>query len=66
MGFFDIFKNKEKLPKEELPENDLDIALRMASSEAAYRPEFYNKLLSENVFIITDESSLDKGAQTLE
>lgn len=66
MGFFDIFKSKEEQTKEELPENDLEIALRMASSEAAYRPEFYNKLLSEKVFIITDESSLDNGAQTLE
>ena len=66
MGIFDIFKSKDEQPKEQLPENDLEIALRRSSSEAAYRPEFYNKLLSENVFILTDGSSLDNGAQTLE
>jgi hypothetical protein len=66
MGIFDIFKKKDEQPEQGIAENALEVALRKASSEPASRPDFYKKLLSENVVIITDASSLAEGAQTLQ
>ena len=63
MGIFDRFKNKT-LPTIE-NENRLETVLRKAANEAAYRPEFYEKILSEKLVVLTAATDLPDGVQTL-
>jgi hypothetical protein len=64
MGLFDLFKKKKEPTFEN--ENPLETVLRKAASQPAYRPEFYEKLLSEKLVVLTAKTSLPNGAQTLE
>jgi hypothetical protein len=64
MGIFDIFKKKTASPSGN--ENRLERALRKATTEAAYRPEFYNRLLAEKLVVLTAPTSLPEGVQILE
>jgi hypothetical protein len=47
-------------------ENRLETVLRKAATEAAYRPEFYKRLLSEKLVVLTDKTNLPDGVQALE
>lgn len=64
MSLFDIFKKKP------VPafgkENRLETVLRLAAVEAAYRPEFYNLLLSEMLVVLTTGNNLAEGFRMLE
>lgn len=64
MGLFDIFKKKSKPTSN--TENQLETSLRKAATEAAYRPEFHKRLLSENLVVLTTGTTLNEGIQTLE
>ena len=64
MGLFDIFKKKTESTFDN--ENRLETVLRKAATEAAYRPEFYEKLLSEKLVVLTAKTTLPDGVQTLE
>ncbi|MFA6276406.1 MAG: enhanced serine sensitivity protein SseB C-terminal domain-containing protein [Pedobacter sp.] len=64
MGLFDIFKKKTTPHVNN--ENQLETTLRKAATEAAYRPEFYKKLLSEKLVVLTTKAMLNNGPQTLE
>ena len=64
MGLFDIFKKKTEPTLEN--ENRLETVLRKAATEPAYRPEFYKRLLSEKLLVLTDNTNLSDGVQTLE
>ncbi|MEO5893076.1 MAG: enhanced serine sensitivity protein SseB C-terminal domain-containing protein [Ferruginibacter sp.] len=55
MGLFDVFKKKNIQPPP-AKENILEEYLRRAATEPASRPEFYKKLLSENVIVLTDKT----------
>ena len=67
MGLFDFFKKKPAAIKPSLPgkENTLEIALRKAATEPAFRPEFYKALLAEKLFVITDGKNIPEGETTL-
>ena len=64
MGLFDLFKKKAEPAFDN--ENRLETVLRKAATEAAYRPEFYRKLLSEKLIVLTAKTTLSDGLQTLE
>ncbi len=64
MGLFDIFKKKAEPTFDN--ENRLETALRKAATEAAYRPEFYKRLLTEKLVVLTAKEELPEGVQTLE
>ena len=64
MGLFDIFKKKTEPTFDN--ENQLETVLRKAATEAAYRPEFYKRILSEKLVVLTDKTNLPDGVQTLE
>ena len=56
MGLFDIFKKK----KTELQENDLENFLRQATSNFSAQKEFYQKLLENQLFIVTSKNSISE------
>lgn len=65
MGIFDLFKKKKT--DSTFPENELEKSLMRASSEIAAQKEFYQKLLWNQLFVLTDgNSNSDEGIQTLE
>lgn len=65
MGIFDIFKKKKT--DSTFPENELEKSLIRASSEISARKEFYQKLLWNQLFVLTDgHSNAEEGIQTLE
>lgn len=64
MGLLDIFKKKNKSNFEN--ENHLETILRKAATDAAYRPEFYKRLISEKLVVITSKNNLPNGSRTLE
>lgn len=64
MGLFDIFKKKTEPTFDN--ENRLETILRKASTEASYRPEFYQKLFSEKLVVLTAKTSLPEGVLTLD
>lgn len=68
MGLFDLFKKKTDNSKQGDfgDENTIETTLRRASTEPAYRAEFYKKLLSEKLFVLTDKSNLPEGVQTVQ
>jgi hypothetical protein len=63
MGLLDIFKKRTEPAFGN--ENRLETVLRKATTEAAYRPEFYKKLLSEKLVVLTAKTNLPDGVQTL-
>jgi len=64
MGFLNIFKNKKDISVQ--TEFDLETLLMKAATEPAYRAEFYKRLLSDNLIVITQGSELSEGKQILE
>ena len=69
MGIFDWLKKKKDVPataEVAAPANKLEAVLMKAATEPAYRPEFYNLLLSEELVVITQKTSLPQGNHTLE
>jgi hypothetical protein len=68
MGLFDFFKKKPtpETPNQNVSENKLEAILRLAATEVGYRPEFYRLLLSENLVVLTDGSSVGNGESVLE
>src|SRR5687768_15577178 len=55
MGIFDIFKKK----KEQLVQESLETLLQKAATGPASRVEFYKRLLSDDLVIITDASGTE-------
>ena len=68
MGFFDIFKNKATQQRQVdfSNENVIEKSLRKASTEPAYRAEFYKNLLAEKLVVLTDKTQLPEGVQILQ
>jgi len=68
MGLFDIFKKKTNQQKQDdfSNENIIEKSLRKASTEPAYRAEFYKSLLAEKLFVLTDKTQLPEGVQILQ
>jgi hypothetical protein len=68
MGLFDLFKKKTDNSKQDSfdDENIIETLLRKASIEPAYRAEFYNRLLSEKLIVLTDKSALPQGVRTVQ
>ena len=52
MGMFDFFKKKAAA----VVGNELETLLEKAAKEPSYRSEFYKKLLSEELFVLTNRS----------
>lgn len=67
MGLFDIFKKKTNQPTQDdfSNENIIEKSLRKASTEPAYRAEFYKRLLAEKLIVLTDKTQIPEGVQTL-
>ena len=66
MGLFDLFKKKNS---QQTPENtitSLETLLQKATTEPAYRAEFYKRILSEDLIIITQNSEMPKGTKILQ
>lgn len=65
MGIFDIFKKKKT--DSTFPENELEQSLMQAASNISAQKDFYQKLLWNHVYVLTDEQSVSKEEiQTLE
>lgn len=65
MGIFDIFKKKKKTD-DTFPENELEKCLIRANSDVSAQKEFYQKLLWNQLFVLTDsKSTIDEGSQIL-
>ncbi|HEY0030201.1 MAG TPA: enhanced serine sensitivity protein SseB C-terminal domain-containing protein [Bacteroidia bacterium] len=64
MGIVDLFRNKSN--QEDPSQESFETVLRKAASEPAYRPEFYKRLLTENLIVLTDGKTLPEGISTLE
>jgi len=63
MGLFDLFKSKSKQP--ENTKLSLEQLLQKAPTEPAYRAEFYNRLLIDTLIVLTQNTGLPEGNQTL-
>ncbi|MNK68672.1 enhanced serine sensitivity protein SseB [compost metagenome] len=65
MGLFDIFKNKKT--ESTFPENELEKCLIESASNFTAQKQFYQKLLWNQLFILTSESSISEvGNKTTE
>lgn len=65
MGIFDIFKKKKT--DSTFPENELEQCLMQAVSESSAQKEFYQKLLWNQLFVLTaGHDASTEGVQTLE
>jgi len=64
MGLFDIFKKKSNNTQQ--ADLSLEALLEKAASEPAYRTEFYKRLLFDDLVVITQDSTLNDGNQTLQ
>jgi tetratricopeptide (TPR) repeat protein len=65
MGIFDIFKKKKT--DSTFPENELEKSLMEAAASIAARKDFYQKLLWNQLYVLTDKSSdSEEGITTLE
>ena len=67
MGLFNFLRKKsnQSKPDDFEHENVIEECLRRAATEPAYRLEFYEKLLSAKLVVLTNESSLPNGGQIL-
>ena len=63
MGLFDFLKNKTRSTSTQ--ENRLETALRHAATHVAYRADFYKYLLTDKLIVLTANSNLPEGSQTL-
>jgi hypothetical protein len=64
MGLFDLFKKKSN--QQTLDNINLETLLKKAATEPAYRAEFYKRILSDELIIITQNSGIQKGSQILQ
>ena len=65
MGLFDIFKKKKT--DSTFPENDLEKTLMEAATTASARKEFYQKLLWNELVVLTNgHDNSEEGVRTLE
>ena len=65
MGIFDIFKKKKT--DSTFPENELEQSLMQATSNISAQKEFYQKLLWNQLYVLTNKQSVSiEGIQTLE
>lgn len=65
MGIFDIFKKKKT--DSTFPENELEQCLMRAASETSAQKEFYQKLLWNELYVLTaGYDASEEGLQTLE
>jgi tetratricopeptide (TPR) repeat protein len=65
MGFFNIFKPRKT--DSTFPENELERCLMQAKSDVSAQKEFYQKLLWNQLFVLTDgRSDFETGIQTAE
>lgn len=65
MGIFDIFKKKKN--DSTFPENELERSLMEASTKASARKEFYQKLLWNELIVLTNgHDNSEEGVRTLE
>lgn len=65
MGIFDIFKKKKT--DSTFPENELEKSLMQAATNIAAQKVFYQKLLWNQLYVLTGEQSVsEEGVQTLE
>ncbi|MCD6013476.1 MAG: hypothetical protein K0Q79_3338 [Flavipsychrobacter sp.] len=62
MGFFDFFKKKEQ---ENNSDNVLEGLLQRAATDPGVRADFYRKLLTEKLVVITRNDNFKSGAETL-
>ncbi len=63
MGLFDFFKKK---PSNGATQTELEVLLRKAMVDSSFRTEFYKKLLTEDLIIITANVGLPEGDQILQ
>lgn len=64
MGLFDLFKKKKS--QQPLDNFTLETLLQKAATEPAYRAEFYKRILSAELIILTQNSEIQKGSQILQ
>lgn len=65
MGIFDIFKKKKT--DSTFPDNELEQSLMQSSSSSSAQKDFYQKLLWNQLYVLTGEQSVsEEGIQTLE
>lgn len=64
MGLFDIFK--KKLDQQTNNGLTLETLVQKAVTEPAYRAEFYKRLLSDDLVVLTEKSGLPEGNRILE
>jgi hypothetical protein len=64
MGLFDLFKKKNN--QQMLDNITLETLLQNAATEPAYRAEFYKRLVSDELIIITDNSGQEYGSTILQ
>ncbi|NIK91770.1 hypothetical protein GZ212_06375 [Mangrovimonas sp. CR14] len=65
MGLFDIFKKKKT--GSSFPDNELENTLMEAATKASARPQFYQKLLWNDLIVLTNGNyGISEGMQTLE
>ena len=55
MGFLDLFRKKAATPQPE-GRPSLDALIRLAASEPAYRNTFFRQLLSDELYVLTQEA----------
>ena len=63
MGFFDIFKRNEKRQTSGLT---LEQLLKKAATEPKFREEFYKRLLTDELIVITHNSPIPRGEIVLQ
>lgn len=64
MGLFDLFKNNSKKTSQE--DLTLEELLQKASTQTSFRTEFYKRLLTDDLIVITKDSELPHGDNVLE
>ena len=64
MGLFDLFKKKSN--QQTLDNINLETLLQKAATQPAYRAEFYKRILSDELIIITQNSGIQKVSQILQ
>jgi hypothetical protein len=64
MGLFDFVKKDTEQTR--LNNLSLDMLVKKAVTEPAFRAEFYKRLLSDELVVITNKSKLEKGGQILQ
>ena len=63
MGLFDLFKRKSIVDPET---TNLEELLKNAATDPSYRVEFYKQLLRSDLIVLTQDSEIGEGMQTLQ